>query len=70
MIERPSDINDDKEWSEMDIWDLKNHVAQGASLRETSEFLCRSDTFEVARKAEELGLTWQRGGQKRKPETG
>ena len=51
----------------MDIWDLKNHVAQGASLEETSEFLCRSDTFEVARKAKELGLTWQRGGHKRKP---
>jgi hypothetical protein len=34
MIER-LDINDAKEWSEMDIWDLKNHVAQGASLAET-----------------------------------
>jgi hypothetical protein len=50
MIER-LDINDAKEWSEMDIADLKNHVAQGASLAETSEFLCRSDTFEVARRS-------------------
>jgi hypothetical protein len=31
MIER-LDINDAKEWSEMDIADLKNHVAQGASV--------------------------------------
>ena len=54
----------------MDIADLKIHVAHGATLKETSEFLCRGDEFEVARKAKELGLTWQRGGHKRKPETG
>jgi hypothetical protein len=66
MIDRLN-INDGKEWSEMDIANLKNHVAQGASLAETSEFLCRSDEFEVARKAKELGLTWQRTGRKRKP---
>jgi hypothetical protein len=29
MIDRLN-INNAKEWSEMDIWDLKNHVAQGA----------------------------------------
>jgi hypothetical protein len=52
----------------VDIWDLKNHVAQGASLAETSEFLCRSDEFEVARKAKELGLTWQRAGRKAQAE--
>ena len=66
MIER-LDINDVKEWSEMDIWDLKNHVAHGATLEETAEFLCRGDTFEVARKAKELGLTWQRGGRRCAP---
>jgi hypothetical protein len=61
------DTNDAKEWSEMDIRDLKNHVAHGASLEETAQFLCRSGAaFEVARKAKELGLTWQKGGQKRK----
>jgi hypothetical protein len=61
------DINDNKEWSETDIADLKNHIAHGASLEETAEFLCRSGTsFEVAAKAKELGLTWQRGGSKRK----
>ena len=67
MIRYTPDINDGKEWSEMDIADLKNHVAHGASLRETSEFLCRGDEFEVARRAKELGLKWQRGGHKRKP---
>jgi hypothetical protein len=35
MIER-LDINDAKEWSEMDIADLKNHVAQGASGQKTT----------------------------------
>ena len=39
MIDRSSDINDGKEWSEMDIADLKNHVAQGASLAETSDYM-------------------------------
>jgi hypothetical protein len=46
----PQDINDSKEWSETDIADLKNHIAHGASLAETAEFLCRSGTaFEVGR---------------------
>jgi hypothetical protein len=67
MIDRP-DINDNKEWSGVDVGDLKNHVAHGATLKETADFLCRADTFEVARKAKELGLTWQRGGgTRRKP---
>ena len=35
MIER-LDINDAREWSEMDIADLKNDVAQGASLQKTT----------------------------------
>ena len=66
-MKAPPDINDTKEWSDMDIADLRNHAANGASLGETSAFLCRSDAFEVARKAKELGVTWQRGGPKRKP---
>ena len=32
MIGYTPDINDGKEWSEIDIADLKNHVAQGASV--------------------------------------
>jgi hypothetical protein len=31
-----SDINDGKPWSEMDIADLKNHVAHGASMDKTA----------------------------------
>jgi hypothetical protein len=58
MIER-LDINDGKEWSEMDIADLKNHVAHGASLAETSEFLCRSDEFEVARRRARSSRRWR-----------
>jgi hypothetical protein len=51
----PMDIKDDEPWSEMDIADLKNHVAQGATLEETATFLCRYCTpFQVAQKAKEL----------------
>jgi hypothetical protein len=56
------DLNDGKEWSEMDIFDLKNEIAHGRSLDETASFLCRSGTpDEVARKAAELGLKWGQG---------
>jgi len=48
---------------------LKGHVAHGASLEETAAFPCRAGTpFEVAAKAEELGLKWQVGGTRRKPD--
>jgi hypothetical protein len=61
------DINDDKEWSEMDIADLRNHIAHGCSLQETAQFLCRSGTeLDVAAKAKALGLKWQSGGHRRK----
>jgi hypothetical protein len=63
------DLNDGKDWSDMDIADLKNHVRRGATLEETATFLCRGDHFEVARKSKELGLTWQRGGVRRNPDT-
>jgi hypothetical protein len=48
---------------------LKGHVAHGASLEETAAFLCRAGTpLEVAAKAKELGLKWQAGGTRRKPD--
>jgi hypothetical protein len=51
------DVNDGKEWSEMDIFDLKNHLRTGASIEEMATFLCRRGTIDdVRRKAEELGL--------------
>ncbi len=54
------DVNDSEPWSEEDIWDLENHVRQGALLEQTAEFLCRAGTVEaVAEKAKELGLTFK-----------
>lgn len=56
------DRNDGKPWSDMDLFDLRNHVERGASLEVTATFLCRSGTkHEVAAKAKELGLTWRDG---------
>jgi hypothetical protein len=63
------DIYDGAPWSASDLEDLKGHVAHGASLEETAAFLCRAGTpFEVAAKAKELGLKWQAGGTRRKPD--
>jgi hypothetical protein len=61
MSERMSDDrNDGKPWSKMDIADLKNHVAGGATLLDTARFLCRSGSiYDVAMKAKELGLKWK-----------
>jgi hypothetical protein len=56
------DLNDFKDWSVMDIADLKNHAEFGASLKETASFLCRAGSLEdVAQKAEEFGLKFSRG---------
>jgi hypothetical protein len=58
MSEKPiRDINDGKPWSEMDLFDLRNSLAHGESMKEVAGLLCRSGTVEeVKRKAEELGL--------------
>jgi len=62
------DIYDGEPWSDMAIEDLKQHVAAGATLKATADFLCRSgDPLAVAKKAKELGLRWQQGGVRRKP---
>ena len=56
------DLNDGKTWFEMDLWDLKNSLAQGDSIEEVAGFLCRSGTVdEVRRKAEQLGLSCRSG---------
>jgi hypothetical protein len=39
----------------MDIFDLRNHLAHGASIEETATFLCR-DNDEMREKALELRL--------------
>jgi hypothetical protein len=60
MSNKHQDANDGKEWSEMDIEDLKNSVSRGHSPEQIAEFLCRSGTIgEVCRKAEELGLQFR-----------
>jgi hypothetical protein len=56
------DLNDFKDWSVMDIADLKNHAEFGASLKKTASFLCRAGSLvDVAQKAEEFGLKFSRG---------
>jgi hypothetical protein len=56
------DLNDFKDWTVMDIADLRNHAEFGASLKETASFLCRAGSLEdVRQKAEELGLRFSRG---------
>ena len=43
----------------MDLWDLKNLLAQGDTIEKVAGFLCRSGTREeVRRKANELGLVY------------
>ena len=48
-------INSAKEWSEMDLWDLENYLAPGASVTEMADFLCR-DEHDVRDKMVELEL--------------
>lgn len=51
------DLNDDKEWSEVDLLDLRAAVGRGCSIEEAARFLCRIGTIDdVACKAEEMGL--------------
>jgi hypothetical protein len=51
------DAADGQEWSEGDLWDLRNSLEHGRSIEEVAGFLCRSGTVdEVRRKAQELGL--------------
>ena len=47
------DLNDFKDWSVMDIADLKNHAEFGASLKETASFLCRAGSLEDGHKGED-----------------
>ena len=47
-------------WSATDEEDLRDAVSSGASLDDVASFLCR-DPLDVAERASELGLRWQRG---------
>jgi hypothetical protein len=46
-------VNSGKEWSEMDINDVRQCLAEGASADDIADFLCR-DVDEVKRKIAEL----------------
>jgi hypothetical protein len=52
---RTMDANSGEAWSEMDISNLTNEIAQGRTMAETASFLCR-DEDEVRGKMKELGL--------------
>jgi hypothetical protein len=66
---RVIDRNDGKEWSEADLFDLRNSLEHGETIQEAAAHLGRSGTVDqVARKAEELGLV-SRYRRRTKPET-
>jgi hypothetical protein len=64
------DINSKKEWSQMDVRDLKASVACGDAIDETAQHLCRG-IEETKAKGKELGLAVRRraADEKRKPRT-
>jgi hypothetical protein len=49
-------LNEGKPWSDMDLVDLRNSLAQGSSVAYIAEFLCRSED-EVREKIAELGTS-------------
>jgi len=49
------DTNDNKEWSELDLEDLRHIVARGGSIEDVAIFLCRRGTHDVRKKAESMG---------------
>ena len=46
-------LNEGKDWSEMDLFDLRNSLALGSSVAYIADFLCRSEK-EVRKKIAEL----------------
>jgi hypothetical protein len=46
-------LNEGKDWSEMDLFDLKNSLARNTPVAEIADFLCRSEP-EVREKIAEL----------------
>jgi hypothetical protein len=48
-LELTPDLNDGEPWSKMDVADLTNEIAGGASVDETSRFLCGSE-IELSRR--------------------
>jgi hypothetical protein len=60
-VDDEADANMNSEpWSATDEEDLREAVSSGASLDDVAGFLCR-EPLDVAERASELGLRWQRG---------
>jgi hypothetical protein len=60
-VDDEADANMNSEpWSATDEEDLREAVSSGASLDDVASFLCR-EPLDVAERALELGLRWQRG---------
>ena len=53
--ERTRNTNEDKPWSEMDLFFLQNNIARGDLVEETAECLMRREE-EVRQKVKELSL--------------
>jgi hypothetical protein len=51
--DRVRNWNEDRPWSEMDLFDLQNNIARGDLVEETAEFLMRRED-EVREKIREL----------------
>ena len=50
-------LNEDKPWSEMDLYDLRDAVESGTPIREIADFMLRSED-EIKSKVSELQLGW------------
>ena len=62
-------LHEDEPWSEMDLFDLRNCLGYGSSLREIADFLMRRED-EVRAKALELWLITERSHPKPKTNAG
>ena len=52
---------DEKPWSEIELFDLRNAIRRGETIEEVAAFLGREDSVdEVVRRAEEMGLKRRR----------
>jgi hypothetical protein len=54
------EVNNEQEWSTIDLFDLHQYLRRGYSIEETAEFLGRA-VEEVKQKAEELRLALKMG---------
>ena len=55
MDEQLKNLNEDKIWSDMDVWDLECAVANGNTIAEIADFLMRRED-EIVAKIVELDL--------------